>query len=226
MRLVAWNCQMAFRKKYTAVEAFKPDILVISECESPAFLAQKGATLPWPNFVWIGDNPNKGLGVFARKGLSLRLLPKHNPDFRYVAPIRVAEAFDLFAVWTQGNKTPSKSYVEHMLRAMYHYGPVLGKGTIIAGDFNSNPVFKQNGKKHVELVELLAQSGLESVFHRQTLQAHGNENTPTFFLHRNLAKPYHLDYVFCEAKRKAKVEIGAPDNWLSLSDHMPLIADF
>ncbi|NOX74430.1 MAG: endonuclease/exonuclease/phosphatase family protein, partial [Alphaproteobacteria bacterium] len=47
-----------------------------------------------------------------------------------------------------------------------------------------------------------------------------------FYLHRDLAKPYHLDYVFCGIERAAKIEIGTPDDWISSSDHMPLIADF
>jgi exonuclease III len=226
MRLVAWNCQMAFRKKHAAIEAMKPDILVISECESPAFLAQKAAQLPWLNFVWIGDNPAKGLGVFAREDLNLRLRAEHNPDFRFVAPIRVAGAFDLYAVWTQGDKTPSKSYVDHMLRAMRHYGPTLDPDTVIAGDFNSNPVFRPNGKKHLELVDILTQAGFESVYHRQARQAHGQEKTPTFYLHRNLAKPYHIDYVFCDSERAASIAVGTPGDWLSLSDHMPLVVDF
>lgn len=217
---------MAFRKKFTHVAALEPDILVISECESPAFLAAKGVQFPWPNFVWVGNNPAKGLGILARKGINLRLDPEHDQNFRFVAPVKVNNAFDLFAVWTQGDKTPSKSYVDHMLRAMRHYDPAGGKGTIIAGDFNSNPVFKQNGRKHLQLVELLEFNGFESLYHRQSSQVHGQENDATFYLHRNPNKPYHLDYVFCDQDRQATIKIGDPSDWLAHSDHMPLIADF
>ena len=33
MRIIAWNCNMAFRKKAQAILAMAPDILVLPECE-------------------------------------------------------------------------------------------------------------------------------------------------------------------------------------------------
>ena len=34
MRIITWNCKQGFRKKYSDIEFFNPDILVIPECES------------------------------------------------------------------------------------------------------------------------------------------------------------------------------------------------
>ena len=34
MRVITWNCKQGFRKKYSDIEFFNPDILVIPECES------------------------------------------------------------------------------------------------------------------------------------------------------------------------------------------------
>jgi exonuclease III len=229
MRIIAWNCQMAFRQKYAAAQELQPDILVISESESPEFLQAMDAELPWPNQLWIGDNPTKGLSVFATAEYKLQLKATYNPDFRFVAPIEVVGpqgAFDLYAVWTQGEKTLSKAYVTHILNAMRHYQSDIDQDAIILGDFNSNPVFKQNGKKHLELVHLFGENGFNSIYHRGMDEVHGMETTPTFYLHRNLARPYHLDYVFCDKFRDARLYVGDPKHWLTLSDHMPLVADF
>ncbi|MFT5000512.1 MAG: exodeoxyribonuclease-3 [Paracoccaceae bacterium] len=229
MRIIAWNCQMAFRRKYEVSAALKPDILVISESESPEYLREKSANLPWSNHVWVGDNRTKGLSVFATSEFDLRLKQTNNPSFRFVAPVDVQGPnghVDLMAVWTQGGTAPSKAYVAHILNAVQFYGSDLNRNSVILGDFNSNPVFKQNGKKHVELVKMLDEYGFDSLYHRQSHEEHGQESKPTFYLHRNRLKPYHLDYVFCDKSREATVSIGATGDWLSLSDHMPLIGDF
>lgn len=35
MRIITWNCNMAFRKKADFVLTYKPDILIVPECEYP-----------------------------------------------------------------------------------------------------------------------------------------------------------------------------------------------
>jgi len=232
MRVVTWNCQMAFRKKFEVIEALEPDILVIPESESPEFLAQKGAALPWVNHVWVGENPTKGLSVFARAEFALTLKPSHEPSHRFVVPVEVTGpegCFDLYAFWTQAEKTLSKGYVTHALNAVSQFGEDLRPDTLLLGDFNSSPVFKQNGRKHVEMVDHLAAHGFSSLYHRFHAQDHGAEDRATFFLHRHRAKPYHLDYIFCHDSQDVPPKgfrLGDPDDWLHLSDHMPLIADF
>ena len=231
MRIVVWNCQMAFRRKFPAIEALGADIVVVPESESPEFLSQKGAKLPWENHVWVGENSAKGLSVFSGRHLPIEISPHHDPAFRYIAPVRVSAAFgafDLFAVWTQAEKPLSKSYVTHALNAVEHYRDMLLPGALLAGDFNSSPVFKTNGKKHLELVEILKTLGFSSVYHTETGQDHGGEDTPTFYLHRNRLKPYHLDYAFCHDSQKPlsrSFSIGRYDDWIGDSDHMPLILD-
>ena len=57
----------------------------------------------------------------------------------------------------------------------------------------------------------------------------GKESLPTFFLHRNLEKPYHIDYVFgskCFSSNLKNVEIGNIEKWLEISDHLPVICEF
>ena len=56
---------MAFRNKKESVLRYDPDILVIQECENPE---NRGVWDEFENYVWCGNNDNKGLGVFTRKG--------------------------------------------------------------------------------------------------------------------------------------------------------------
>jgi len=39
MKVITWNCQMAFRKKFEQVVALKPDLRFIQEYEHPGKLA-------------------------------------------------------------------------------------------------------------------------------------------------------------------------------------------
>ena len=94
------------------------------------------------------------------------------------------------------------------------------------GDFNSSPVFRTNGMRHVELAEKLAARGMVSAYHHLNGVPHGAEPQATFWLHRNADKPYHLDYLFTHKSATPKAfKIGDPEAWLAFSDHAPLIAD-
>jgi endonuclease/exonuclease/phosphatase family metal-dependent hydrolase len=55
----------------------------------------------------------------------------------------------------------------------------------------------------------------------------GEELQPTFYLYRNLSKPYHIDYAFLPKMllTGASISIGNNEEWLEISDHMPLIID-
>ena len=102
----------------------------------------------------------------------------------------------------------------------------LGK-SIIAGDFNSNSVWDKRDRlwNHSDVVKELAELGIESVYHRFMDEMHGKESQPTFFLQKNCNKPYHIDYIFTStefADFLASMTIGAIDEWLALSDHLPV----
>lgn len=228
MRVLTWNCQGAFRRKFALIRRYSPDILVIPECESPAFMAEKDAALPWPNIGWVGENPAKGLGVFARKGITLKLADWHDPSHRFFAPFIVetaTQSFPLFAVWTQAEKTISQGYATHSINALETYRDHLGPRAILAGDFNSSPVFAQSGKRHVEMNATLEAQGLSSAYHENRGEPHGGEFRATFFLHRSRAKPYHLDYIYTGKGRAKAVTLGQPSRWLQHSDHLPLVVD-
>ena len=71
VRILAWNCAMALHRKAQVFTGLRPDIAVISECgmSSVAALEPLGYA-----GTWVGANPHKGLGIFARKPLWPRLL--------------------------------------------------------------------------------------------------------------------------------------------------------
>jgi len=55
---------MAFRNKAEHILAFKPDILVVPECEHPDKLKFDSGTTKPNDIFWFGDNKNKVL-VFS-----------------------------------------------------------------------------------------------------------------------------------------------------------------
>ena len=69
---------MAYRRKASLMLAYKPDIVVVPECEHPDKLKfENGTHLPNDVF-WFGTNPNKGLGVFSYSNYKFQLSKVHN----------------------------------------------------------------------------------------------------------------------------------------------------
>ena len=49
MKLLTWNCNLNFLKKFEIIESFNSDILIIQECErlSPNFFPEYNFFLDW-----------------------------------------------------------------------------------------------------------------------------------------------------------------------------------
>jgi len=235
MKIITWNCNMAFRKKADYILAYKPDILIVPECEHPDKLKFNVDT-PKPNdILWFGKNQNKGLGIFSYGDFKFTLLDSHNPIFQMVIPIAVkggGNDFTLLAIWAMDNKeNHAARYIGQVWLAINYYKDLLNNSTIIIGDFNSNKIwdYKDRVGTHSDVVRRLEEKGIYSSYHLIHNQIQGNEIHPTLFMYRNKNKPYHIDYCFASKELTDKlhsVEIGEYDFWIQHSDHMPVIVTF
>ena len=235
MKIITWNCNMAFRKKADLLLAFEPDILVIPECECIEKLVFKPGVIAPSSVLWFGDNKHKGLAVIAYNGLQLKLIKGHNPQIKTIAPISVTgDGFELtlFAVWAHNPDDPDGRYIEQVWKAMHYYKKLLKpERTILAGDFNSNTIWDRPRRagNHTAVVKYLEKKKIHSAYHLHHRQQQGQEQHPTFYLYRHLDRPYHLDYCFVSAdiaERLESVGIGDHSSWCTYSDHVPVMVTF
>lgn len=218
---------MAFRKKWQALDRFDADILVISESESPEMLAAKADGTPFERHIWAGENQNKGVSIFARNGWDLNPAPR-DPKLRFVLPVLASKGgvqFPIIGLWTQAEKPHKAGYATHFLKAVEHYTDLFGAHSILLGDTNSSPVFKELGSVHLQAVAGLEGFGQRSLYHEAFGAVQGEEPDPTFYLTKKREKPYHLDYIFAGSGWVQKdLFVGLYDDWIGSSDHMPLVA--
>ena len=233
MKLITWNCQMAFRKKCQIILKLQPDILVVPECENGEKL-QFGKLSPKPqDFFWYGDNPHKGIGVFSYSDYSFSLDASFNPKFRYVIPLKVTgkQNFNLLAIWAMPNKKKHKQrYIGQVWSGLQHYKGLLKEDTIVIGDFNGNQIWDKNSYtgNFTQTMDFLTARNFKSLYHLETGEAFGKETQPTFYLYRNKEKPYHLDYCVIKEsmiQKGVKTEVGKFEDWIEFSDHVPLITE-
>lgn len=235
MKIITWNCNMAFRKKAKFILTQQPDILIIPECEHPDKLTFDSGTPQPTDVFWYGANPNKGVGVFSYGEYKFNLLDVHDPDLKNILPISVMGGkfdFILFAVWANNPQDKDGQYVTQVWKAIHYYEKLLlNRKIILIGDFNSNTIWDKPSREgnHSTVVEKLKSKNIFSAYHAFHRQIQGKEKHPTFFLYRHQDKPYHLDYCFASAdfiEKLTSVEIGSHQDWAHLSDHSPMTITF
>ncbi len=222
MTICSWNCNGKFREKYEEILEIDADIYVIQECENPKKYLNSKYAEHFSNYLWIGNNDSKGLGVFAKNHISLSLNNNYQSFcLRHFLPVRVNNQFDILAVWA------CRPYIEE-----YYIYQSINKAnyeadTIIIGDFNSNAIWdKKNGTRtHTAVVQELSEINLVSAYHLVSGEKHGYETQSTFFLYRHTDKGYHIDYAFANPIKIKSFEIISNKNWLNYSDHMPIVLE-
>jgi exodeoxyribonuclease III len=185
MRIVVWNCNMAFHRKYDNLLALQPDIAVISECANIELIAKKAPGFNPSSSIWIGENRQKGIGIFTFGAFKGRQRPIYEDQFPYFVPIKIdgPQQFNLLAVWAC-HKTRN-SYVAGfgpLKRAIRQYRGFIEEGpTAVAGDFNDNVLWDKPNKTNSfrGSVSELADLGLQSAYHISRGVEHGNELEPT-----------------------------------------------
>jgi exodeoxyribonuclease-3 len=232
---------MALDRKFAALQSLNPDIAIVPECANLDILRAK-APLFVPNHdqaVWAGDNPTKGLGIFAYNGFRLRRHPLHDHSHRIMIPIEVSgvRTFHLLAVWSfndRGDPASSKT-TGALVRALTAYeGFCRAAPLVVAGDFNNNVIWDKPSSKrnHAQTVGALADLGLVSAYHHDREVVQGGEMDPThYWRDRKKDGPrFHIDYIFLPQSWAAnlnEVIVGTFEEWCGrrLSDHVPLVAD-
>ena len=226
---------MAFRKKAENLLKYNPDILVVPECEHPDKLIFNNETIKPTNMLWFGSNHNKGLGIFSFSDFKLNLAPEYNPKFKFIIPIVVTGVmadFILYAVWANNPDDKDGQYIVQVWKAIHYYDVLLTNNrSLLVGDFNSNTIWDKPRRKgnHSNVVKYLEEKHIYSTYHVYHKQHQGEEQHPTLYMYRHKNKPYHIDYCFASAELMSglqTVEVGNYDNWIGLSDHVPVIITF
>lgn len=225
---------MAFRKKFYEIIKLKPDVLVLQEVEHKSKLITALKEIDYHQIEWFGKNKNKGVAVITFQDYDIKLNSMYNPKFEYILPLILSiDNFivNLFNIWAMPHKTDkTKSYIGQVFRAVNFYKSILDKPSILIGDFNSNAIWdnKKRVGTHTDVVTILNQKKIYSLYHLINNCNHGKEKDNTFFLLKNETKPFHIDYCFASEKlitEQTKIEIGRYNDWIKLSDHMPIIID-
>jgi exonuclease III len=229
MKLVTWNCAMALHKKFEKLLKFDADIIVVQEC-SQAFVKQTGHSQGWSS-TWFGKNLNKGLGVLVRAPWNIREARALKPQWIAKLVIDGPVSIDLFPVWACVGTRRAEAYigqVHRLLDSIERKSPAAF--TIILGDFNSNSIWDHQHRinSHSDAVERFRKLGFKSAYHEYFQGAQGAERHPTYWHTKKKTKPFHIDYVFLSAKlssRLKRVEVGHHKDWLSCSDHAPVVVE-
>ena len=228
MKIVTWNCNGAFRKKYNEISKYGADIYVIQECENPDTI--NGEYKNWAgSYIWHGDNKNKGIGIFARKGLEMQRLAWEDNGLQLFLPVKVNGEFNLVAVWTKQANSPTFRYIGQLWKYLeLHKEKMAASKTLLCGDLNSNKIWDVWDRwwNHSDVVRELADAKMHSLYHQATGENQGAESTPTLYLQRNHSKAYHIDFAFASEDmfnpQNDIVLVGSKEQWLQFSDHMPL----
>ena len=235
MKMITWNCNMAFRRKAGIILKHKPDILVVPECEHPDRLKFPAGTRKPEDILWFGNNRNKGLGIFSYSGFRFKLHKTYDPRLQTIIPVLVtggAFDFTLYAIWAWNPADPDGRYIEQIWKALHHYENDLNdQPVILAGDFNSNTIWDRKYREgnHSHVVKKLEAKKIYSAYHLHYKQEQGSEKHPTLYMYRHKDKPYHIDYCFASAPLLDKLEsvkIGRHKYWTQYSDHVPVIVTF
>jgi len=224
MRLVTWNCCSSLAKKFEKLIELKPDVAIVPECEKELSGLPEGAS-----YLWLGHNPRKGLGVISFRG-DIEIDQSLSSTWTYFLPIN-AGGFKVLAVWAFNDRTgkygaDGDGYPLSVLPQLDSW--LTNSNTLILGDFNNSAIWdKPKGTNNMTAIAShMSEKGFRSAYHEFSGEAYGQESESTFYHQRKREKPYHIDYCFYPSGIElVDVQIGAYDDWIEYSDHVPVIVD-
>lgn len=218
MKIVSWNCNGAFRKKYERILELDADIYVIQECE-PIDSFKKDLTKIISNGIWEKGANTKGVLVFAKPEVKLEKMEWNSYGMRVFIPIMVNNTFLLVAVWTT-----KPAYIEEFYIWQLVNSERITDECVIIGDFNSNAIWDKGHSErgHSVVVNMLKTKGLESAYHYVSGDKQGEETESTFYMYRNVEKSFHIDHCFIKPERIQYYKV-LDKSLLKISDHIPIV---
>lgn len=138
----------------------------------------------------------------------------------------------MIPIWANNAQSPQFRYIAQVWKFLERYkNHLLEQEVILLGDFNSNTMWDIPRRlwNHSEVVRVLKEQGIESLYHFFNDVKHGSEPEKTFYLYRKQERGYHIDYMFASPRFRDQlhqVTVGGYDEWRRYSDHCPLICDF
>jgi endonuclease/exonuclease/phosphatase family metal-dependent hydrolase len=168
--------------------------------------------------------------VFAKQGLHLEPVPLKTSPLELFLPCRLNASASLLAVWTRQANSPTFGYIGQLWKFLEGHSDFLkAENALLIGDLNSNACWDVWDRwwNHSDVVTRLQDLGLQSIYHLSHDEAQGQESRPTFYMHRKSNRPYHIDYAFLSEAllSGAECEVGDPNSWLEVSDHMPIVLE-
>lgn len=225
LRIISWNCNRNFARKFSELSKFDAEIMFIQECEK-----LPKDYFPGKKFYWMGNNAKKGLAIIVPNYYEIETLVV-NDSLIYFLPLKTRNLY-LMSAWAFNGRAKRfgrgcSGYIADALH-FYDHDVASTSKVIIAGDFNNGPRwdykgFHRNNFSHIH--NELSARGLSSSYHSYFNEFPGEEKHATHYHHRNLGKPFHIDYVFTREFKVSNVVVGEFKNWISHSDHMPIIVD-
>lgn len=242
-RIAVWTVGPSIERRYRKIEALQADVVVVPRAGNEVRLL-KARRSAHSSMAWVGRHAQRGLGVLAFHPSFAKLDGRRwDQRLEWIAPVTIngPVPHNVLAVWALNEKAqvkfktnPDASQPIQMVRL---YQRFLKSPTVIAGDFNSNPVFHRNDPNWdmLELVALLEAQGLVSVYHAFTGLDHGDPREhPTRFRPDPILgiSSHHVDYCFIPTEwlpALRNVQVGDPDTWFThvrAEEHVPIVVDF
>ena len=226
MKIITWNCNLNFAKKYQYLEDQDADILIIQECEK-----LKEDYFPDRKFFWTGRIENKGLGILL-KDQSAHQHSSFNQDLINFLPVET-DTMKILGVWAYNHRAVKfgDNVSGNTFDAINHYKDWLSqdpKPSIFGGDFNNSIIWDKSNNENnfANINKELEEMDFKSSYHYFREEEFGSEIQPTFFHTKNESKKYHIDYLYSKFLKVNSLEVGSYFDWIQKSDHCPVVTEF
>ena len=236
MKIITWNCCEQICAKYKYIDHFDSDLIVIQE-------AGKDQRIREYRFAhWEGLTDSKGIGLYSKTDIQIiedNKINKYNKiRLDEFIPFRTNNQL-FIAVWTKGNSKSVLDYIGQLFFYLEMNPNFLTQKPIILGDLNSNTKWDEYKYdawwKHSDLVNILANYNIHSVYHQLRDIAHGEEKEYTSYHMYNKEKPNHIDYIFAPNEMIEKTKDFKIVPWDEImdekankyvSDHCPIYWEY